>query len=539
MKKLYILALYFALLVLAACGDNLFGNSSPDKDDSIKSLRIDAENAFRRGDYKKSAEICDMIIKNDSSISFGYYGKAKATLWQHEANPLSIFSLMRPELGDSLCPFMKDNDKTIRMRNNYFQAMKNIVPILSELNRRDSLTNLYDCYRRSKSCVIDSAIVNSPKLLSDFGKTFCGGTQNCRDTSGIKSSFPLSDREYKRSYFGNILLLAVFSKWFLNLLDTNNDSCLTRSTVLPKNADEWEKWGCKSTYKGPENIDWSLSPKCIKDSTGNISVIIDSKQILEELHNQLSGYYDNVETCATTGKNCDSVTVPAEIDNFNGKIDNFSGDFKEVEDVLNSLGLTGSGDPDMEGKNLLDELDKYKAYASFYKMGVHIDLDGDGCIDEELLDGLDNDGDDFINENARLAPIDPESPQYKFSYMNSSMWGTSIYIYGNFPESEKYNAPRRLDPPVCVYNDPDYKKCRELRPDSLGKVTVIGFTQELYPAGSKYAGKKYWTSRDPDLKLRVAQDTDCSKYDLEARQDSIGGCWPYYDEIKFRRYYCK
>jgi len=539
MKKLYILALYFALLVIAACSDNLFGSSSPDKSDSIKSMRIDAENAFRRGDFKKSAEICDMIIAKDSTISFGYYGKAKASLWQHGANPLSIFSLVRQEPGDSLCPFMGDSEKKVRMRNNYFQAMKNIAPILTELNRRDSLTNLYECYnnpRANKDC--DSLKDDT----REFGKAFCSGPKNCKDiTDGRKESFPLSDREYQRSYFGNILLLSVFSKWFLNLLDTNNDSCLTRNIVPPKDATEWKNWGCKNAYNGPEDNDWSLELKCIKDSTGNISVVIDPRKMLDELDKQLSGYYDKVQACAARGENCESVTVPAEIDNFNGKIDNFNGDFKEVEDVLNSLGLTGSGDPDMEGKNLLDELDKYKAYASFYKMGVHIDLDGDGCIDEELLDGMDNDGDDFINENARLAPIDPENPQYKFSYMNSSMWGTipTFSIFGNFPESEKYNAPRRLDPPVYVCNDPECKKPRELKPDSLGKVTVIGFTQELYPAGSKYAGKQYWTSRDPDLKLRVAQDTTCEKYNLEARQDSIGGCWPYYDEIKFRRYYCK
>jgi len=420
---------------------------------------------------------------------------------------------------------MKDNEKTIRMRNKYFQAMKNIAPILTELNRRDSLTNLYECYKTNKNCDSDS-------LRKEFGKTFCGSTQNCIDTAGIRESFPLSDREYKRSYFGNILLLSVFSKWFLNLLDTNNDSCLTRSKVEIESSSEWKEWGCQNDA-GNFTYDWNLSPKCIKDSTGSISVVIDPRILLDELNTQMDEYYDKVKACATTGINCESITVPPEIDNFNGKIDNFSGDFKEVEDVLNSLGLTGSSDPDMEGKNLLDELNNYRAYASFYKMGAHIDLDGDGCIDEELLDGLDNDGDDFINENARLAPIEPTDPRYTFSLMNSSMWGDNRF---GDSENNKYNRPIRLDPPVFVCNDPECKKPRELKPDSLGKVTVIGFTQELYPAGSKYAGKQYWTSRDPDLKLRVAQDTLCEKYNLEARQDSIGGCWPYYDSKKFYEY---
>src|SRR5690606_8106130 len=44
------------------------------------------------------------------------------------------------------------------------------------------------------------------------------------------------------------------------------------------------------------------------------------------------------------------------------------------------------------------------ATMSIYKVSDKTDNDGDGCVDEELLDGLDNDGDGRIDEDSRGAP---------------------------------------------------------------------------------------------------------------------------------------
>jgi hypothetical protein len=137
MKKLYIFALYFALLVLAACGENWYGSSSIGGGSDVKSMRIDAENSFRKGDYKGSYKLCSLIVAKEPSSSFGYFGMAKASLWQYGVSPLSVFSLLKPLEGE--CPFMGED---VNVRNDYLQAMRKIFNSLTELDRRDSLTAL-------------------------------------------------------------------------------------------------------------------------------------------------------------------------------------------------------------------------------------------------------------------------------------------------------------------------------------------------------------------------------------------------------------
>jgi len=259
-----------------------------------------------------------------------------------------------------------------------------------------------------------------------------------------------------------------------------------------------------------------------------MSVIIDSQQILEDLQKELESYYDSVNACKVA---CETKGIPSQIVDINDKIDGFGDTFGEVEGILNGLGLAGSGDPDVDEASIRDEIDKYKAYASFYKMGTHYDEDGDGCIDEELLDGQDNDGDGFINENSRLASTDPNHPLYGISSMNNSMWGNNRYRDNS---NWEYNKPVSFDHPIIICNSPDCSEFTELPVNEEGWVTVINFTQKTYPDGSRY-----WTSKDANLKLEVAQDKNCSKYGLEYRKQKIGGCWPWYDQRKFRDYYCQ
>jgi len=530
MKKLHTLILCFALLLAACSDDNLFGSGSKNNNcgNDIKCWRIEAENAFRASDFKGSYDICDTIVKRDPTSSFGYFGKAKASLWDRGINPFSMFYLVKPKEGE--CPFMGDHIST-KVRNDFFQAMKGVVPALTELDRRDTLTALYERYKSGD--VLDSALI-------DFIEKFCGGGNVCTD-SITNEKFPLSDREFKSSYFRGILLISTLSKTILNLLDTQNganaDSCLTRSAdstmagiEFPEKG-KWADWGCTKEGK----YDLPISLKCPVDPiTGKMNVIIDSEKILDALN--LDKYYgclqdnlDNPEVCV--------VDVPPGVNDINETIDNFDGDFNDIENILNNLGLGGSEIPgDSASGGLKEELDKYKDYASFYKVGTGTDLDGDGCIDEELLDGQDNDGDGFISENARLAPTDPS--------VGDLLYGISSV------KTPWNNKPMRLPSPVRICNASDYKlqNCPELLPDSTDSVTVMGFTQELYPTG-----KKYWTTRDMKLKLKIAQDTKCNnpefgsnlKEKLKYRIDNIGGCWPYYDPDnpnslkEFEKKYCK
>jgi hypothetical protein len=541
MKKLYSLALSFALLALVACSDNLFGSSSPSKDDSVESLRIDAENAFRKGDYQKSYDICSKIVAKDSTASYGYFGMAKASLWLHNINPFSIFSLIKPE--DGQCPFMGE---PIKVQNDYFQAMKDIVSVLSKLDRRDSLTAIYDLYINAKE-----SGQSLDTRLYDFESKFCSNGKTCRDTINNNEKFPLSDREYKSSYFGGILLLSVFTKWFLNFFDTNEDDCIALagkpgidnpgSNKDREGWGKWEKWGCNPIHDIPGNYDYDLplALECPKDANGNMSVVINHEKILEALQAKLNDYYDKIAACSDATCNANN-PMPPEIENLNKKIDEFQGTFEEVEDVLGSLGLSGSGDGEDDG--LKDGLNKYKAYASFYKVGTHIDEDGDGCIDEELLDGRDNDGDFLVNENPRIAPTDLEhssygikSGKYGINSINNSMVGNNPYRDAENWEYNTLDTLQRPTDPVKICNSPNCLVYTPILPknDDDNFVTVLRFTQMNYPGTSQ----KYWTSRDLDLKLQVAQDTVCPpEIPLTERKRTIGGCWPNYDECKFVKY---
>jgi hypothetical protein len=466
------LSLLMAIGIFVACSDNLFGSDSSSGSDT-KSLRIDAENAFRRGEYQKAYSICSTIVVKDSTVSYGYFGMAKAALWKEGVNPYGVFSFY--ETDDDKVPFM---DTTTVVQNKYFQMMKKVAAALSELDRRDSLTKLNP---------------GSP---------------------------PLSDMEYDYGYYGGILLMASITKGLLGMLDINEDGCIAvlgiagKDNPGPKTDDaKWKAWGCSKDPKKGYSLD--LPVTLMRDAEGKIVVVIKANEFL-----------NGTEWKAET-------PIPDDIQGFNDKLDNFTGDMDEVLDILDFMGMEGNS----ESGDLRSDIDKYKDNAVFYRVGTHIDEDGDGCIDEDLLDGQDNDGDGLKNGNARLSSVDTNSPSWGKSGINHSMYGdpknpTDIDNPRNMPML--MDAPvyipnsRGISPEDCEFNP---WACTELWGDEeTGKVTVIGFTQET----------GYWTTNDTELKLKIAKDTICPPiYKLAYRQENVGGCWHNYDKEKFLEYWLK
>jgi len=291
------------------------------------------------------------------------------------------------------------------------------------------------------------------------------------------------------------------------------------------------------------------SLECPRDADGNMSVVINHEKMLEALEKKLESYYAKMADCADSTCNAD-FSLPPEIENLNKKIDEFQGSFEEVENVLDGLGFAGNGEDGEDNQNFKDELDKYKAYTSFYKIGTHIDEDGDGCIDEELLNGRDSDGDSLINENTRIASIDLEHPlygiesgKYGINSINNSMVGNNPYrddgnwVYNRIDTLQRgeLDAPEKIK--IC--NNPNCSVYTPIWPKNNDEnwVTVLGFTQKNYLG----TNQRYWTTRNLELKLEVAQDTVCSnlKYNLQTRKEIIGGCWPNYDECKFVKYWLR
>ena len=518
MSKLY--TAMFALLALLSCSDNLFGSGGGSEASScgydIKCLRLEAEEAFRASNYEAAYKIYGKILELDSTASIGYYGMAKAGLWMEGINPFDVFRFMKRDEG--YIPYVGE---TVKDQNRYLQGMIRAYKPLSNLDRRDSLTALYELHLNNDP--------NHRERLYEFRKVFCGGltsTKDCYDTTASKKAFPLSDREYKSaSYYGG-LLISSMSKAMLEIFDTNKDGCIAKRGVKgvdhPKD-NEWDKWRCPVAGK----FDLSINLKINEDG----SFEIDLEHALSELETLYAEFYEE----QLTNPNAE---IPDDIKDFNDKLDEFNSNMDGVLSVLNSAGGVNANpnDPNAEPGQWEEDMSKYKDFATFYKIGSRIDEDGDGCIDEELLDGFDNDGDGLNNDNGKLTSSDKNNPNWGRDGINNTMLGNPLTDIDNntakdMPKLIQAESIWIRNVPNIALEDCSYETCTEILADSTGVVVVMEFTQT----------QDYWTSKDTELKLAVARDTVCGqlKYSLAERKTLIGGCWPNYDNEKFIKYWLK
>jgi hypothetical protein len=475
MNKIHIAILCFAVAALMSCSDNLFGSSSAGScGKDIKCLRLEAENAFRSSNYEKSYDIYKKIVEIDTTASVGYFGMAQVGLWWRGINPFDIFRFTDlDKLEDGEIPFRNDS---IEVQNRYYQGMTLAYNALNELNRRDSLTALYEL----------------------------------QYNGNIPDNLRLSDREYKPSAYRGGLLISKTIKTMLNVFDINNDGCITSKDDFPGD-NEWEssKWNCDCNSKPKSKNIYGIEKECRgyyydKSLALNPDGGIDTEQILEELNKELEDFYQKqLNSTAPT-------ELPPDIGDINGKIDDFQDNMDEL------MGMLGEGDWHAE-------IIKYNDYASFYKVGTRLDEDGDGCFDEELLNKQDNDGDGITGEDARLASPDPGPFWGKMGANHVMMFNENP----NDPRNLPMILPQDAKKYICNEPEPDCPNKRTLLRPNEGNITVIGFTQE----------PGYWTTDNMDLKLEVAQDRECGnlKYGLEKRKNLVGGCWLFYDEEKFKQ----
>jgi hypothetical protein len=558
MNRFFLLLLCFALFALAACSDNLFGSPSNSGCGSdIKCLRLDAENAFRSGNYAKAYKIYEQIVSIDSTVSLGYFGMAKSGLWMKGINPFEVFAhVKKGEEGE--IAFM---DKTPDVQNRFYRGMIFVVPALRELEKRDTLTAHYEYHKRNISDKFDTIFVRAmdsaswaravdsngftisnigiidnedgknktyriplSEKLKKFRKTYCNAKGDC-------SNIPLSDREYRYGAYTGGLLISTIMETILKSLDTNKDHCITKKCPKdvdpdscfkydpgdpkkPENHRVWENWECDKKNGG---YSYDLPINLVINDEGGLEIDID--QILTDL--DLESFYSKQQNSN------EIVDIPDEINSFNNHMNDFSEGIYEIITVMGSFKDKSNSDEVPFGWE--DDMKEYKGVSAFYRVGTNIDEDGDGCIGEELLDGNDNDGDGFRNGNARLASVDPLSPFYA---RDGAMMG-----YHGMTGDKEDDMPIRIDTgdpafanKCIIASDPTGTLCSALTPDEYGYVTVMKFTQK----------PGYWTSYIIEDKLMVAQDTVCPpKISLEKRRELIGGCWPNYDEDKFVKYWLK
>ena len=189
----------------------------------------------------------------------------------------------------------------------------------------------------------------------------------------------------------------------------------------------------------------------------------------------------------------------------------------------------------------------------FFKFGNIIDDDGDGCIDEEILDNYDNDGDGEVDEDVRdnrvivlvkntMVIKDDENNNIKLNDDNNKIYDLSKSQVDSLNIIEKYesvdinmNGKSGTEDPdewQYVIRDPDEREAE--------KNHRLKFAQEIkfkYAVDFKYNGKDLDKLIEAKEKIRKDTDINNIKYNLQKRQEMVGGCWNNYTEEDFKKWF--
>ena len=176
----------------------------------------------------------------------------------------------------------------------------------------------------------------------------------------------------------------------------------------------------------------------------------------------------------------------------------------------------------------------------FFKFGNGIDDDGDGCVDEEVVDNYDNDGDGEIDEDARdyrtvvlvknpknyadLIAIGKDPTTYDLTKAQVDSLNIIEKYQAIDIDMDGKTAGNDLDEWHYVFRDPNVRDTE--------KNHLLIFATDL-----NFPGK------DMDERIRnkelIRHDTDVKniKYSLKKRQEMVGGCWVNYTEEQFLNWF--
>lgn len=192
----------------------------------------------------------------------------------------------------------------------------------------------------------------------------------------------------------------------------------------------------------------------------------------------------------------------------------------------------------------------------FFKFGNAIDDDGDGCVDEEVIDNYDNDGDGEIDEDARdsrsivLVKKRPTNiEEVKSIGQDPTTYDLTKAQIDSLSVLEKYNTididmdgkttQDDLDEWQFIYRDPndrDEKKNHRLK--FTNKISFNFTSDGRFPENMK---EDEQAKRDSLIakKELIRKDTDINniKYKLKDRQEMVGGCWDNYTEEQFIKWF--
>lgn len=344
-----------AATVLTIAGCNIF-NPDGEGDAGETNLNAQAEELFRRGQFKRAMDLFDRAIRQDSTNSMAYYGYAKSAVMLYRLDRLGILNDMKETAEQpEQFAFLQHDDSTLTLR---MQAASRVRRVLGTLTDRDTLTQWWRYLTDSTSAeaLADTAFETRRQFITDYL------VKADLDSAGYRkrSQFPLTD--FRMPYRNVLVDFTAFELLYTvtRLYDFDlNDTIDHRDSLMKK---------LKFGNTGGFSID-SLSaiagdledPEATQNMNNLIAAmatgLVGSSQLAGLLGADASSGSDSSSTESQTSANIDSV-------------------------------IASMGDAVL-----------------FYQFGDGLDNDGDGCIDEEILDEKDNDLDGFADEDARTIPF--------------------------------------------------------------------------------------------------------------------------------------
>ncbi len=435
-----------AMLTLLVGGCNLF-NPSGDGDggDSTEAFLVEGENQFREQEFEASMAAFQKAIEQDSTSSLAYYGYAKAVLRHFRLNASTILAEVDDAKASKSIPFLDaDNEKLTR----YLQATSKVRAAMSQMTRRDTLTRWWRYLSDTNSLAAkkDKRLAQRRVFITGFLAKGNDGEPGYYPGS----RFPLSDGalpfEKVVVDYGFVELL--YALVHLRDLD-QNDTIDSRDNLLTK-------------------LNFKMDGGFKLDSLQNIATDLQNDTVARQNINNLIQNVQSGLGSASQVLNLLSPTLTGQAEGDTLSNQNLTSSVTEnVDSVINSMG-------DAIG---------------FYQFGDRLDNDGDGCVDEEILDGKDNDADGFIDEDARVVKGIPD-----------------------LVDNDHNGKMDVLDPN-----------------EDLDGANLLLFTSATgFVQGPLYKNKSFKIRVQQDSLSRKTVFTPGQRSILDSAKSQIGGCWTQY-----------
>ncbi len=435
----YLSAATCASLVICAC--NIFNPSgSGDGGDSSESQLAEGQRLIREQDYGAAMSAFQKAIAKDSTNTMAYYGYAKAAMQKYKISAAQMLTEVTDAQSQKRVPFL---NQSAAKKTNYLQALSKVKWALSKLTERDTLTRNWNYYKQPDRIPSSVSLVVAEERIKSILIYLDMATTGEHPKYYTENKFPLSDRVMPFENITPDFGMAEMIYSVLKLQDLNNNDSIDKGDDL-----------------------------------------------ITKLNFNLEDGF-KLENLADIQKDLENDTVAQQ--NFNNLIANVGSGLSSASTVIGLLGsLSGDSKKDSSGfgsqvtGNVDSVISSMGSSITFYQFGDKKDNDGDGCIDEEIMDGFDNDGDGLIDEDARVKLLDS---------------------LDNDKDGIKDNPTEEI---VGITGS-------SLIPDLHLKFTLssAGFVM----------GPKY---KDKDFKAKIQADSAKTLSVRKMAKDSIGGCWNNY-----------